>query len=193
MDNSLRRESVPYAMKLSKSNNKSDESFESIFREHWTSIHRFVSRMVIDPSEAEDLALETFFRLYKHRPSEHDDSNTRGWLFKVATNLALQSIRSFKRREYYEINAGKDALDDPHENQPSRIFAKKEEQHLVRVALGQMKSRQAELLIMRHSGMAYKEIADTLQLSPTSIGPLLLRAEREFEKYYRALIREEEK
>jgi transcriptional regulator len=55
-----------------------------------------------------------------------------------------------------------------------------------------MKPRQAELLIMRHSGMSYKEIAHTLHLSPASIGPLLLRAEREFEKQYRALTREDE-
>jgi len=191
MDESLRHESVPYAMKLSKS--KSEESFENIFHEHWPAIHRFLSRMVIDPAEAEDLALEAFYRLYKHRPDEQDDSNTRGWLFKVAANLALQSIRSFKRREHYEINAGKDALVESHEGLPSRIFAKREEQYLVRVALGQMNTRQAELLTMRHTGMSYKEIANALKLSPTSIGPLLLRAEREFEKQYRGLTREEEK
>jgi len=191
MDESLRHESVPYAMKLSKS--KSEDSFENIFQEHWSSIHRFLSRMVIDPAEAEDLALETFYRLYEHRPETQDDSNARSWLFKVATNLALQSIRSFKRREHYEINAGKDALDEKSENQPSRIFAKREEQHLVRLTLGQMNTRQAELLILRHSGLSYKELANALNLSPTSIGPLLLRAEREFEKRYRALTREEEK
>jgi len=191
MDESLRHESVPYAMKLTKS--KSEESFESIFHKYWSTIHRFLSRMVNDPAEAEDLALETFYRLYKHSADKQDASNTRGWLFKVASNLALQSIRSFKRREHYEVTAGKNALDEKHEDQPSRIFAKKEEQRLVRVALGQMNTRQAELLIMRHSGMSYKEIANSLHLSPTSIGPLLLRAEREFERQYQALIREEEK
>jgi DNA-binding Lrp family transcriptional regulator len=44
---------------------------------------------------------------------------------------------------------------------------------------------------MRYSGMPYKEIAATLNLSPASIGPLLLRAERDFEKRYRALVEEE--
>jgi len=146
--------------------------------------------MVMDPAEAEDLALETFLRLYNHQPAKLEDFNTRGWLYKVATNLSLQSIRSFKRREGYEIRAGKDELDKTHENQPSRIFAKKEEQQLVRKALGQMNPRRAELLIMRYSGMAYKEIAAVLRLSPTSIGPLLLRAEREFEKCYWAITQE---
>jgi RNA polymerase sigma-70 factor (ECF subfamily) len=190
MDETLSHESVPCQMKLSKS--KTDESFESIFHEYWASVHRLLARMVYDPAEAEDLALETFYRLYKNRPANEQDFNARGWLYKVATNLGLQSIRSFKRREQYEIHAGKDALIESHEEQPARIFAEKEDRHFVRMALGQMNPRQAELLIMRYSDMAYKEIAKALNLSPTSIGPLLLRAEREFESCYRALTQEKE-
>lgn len=190
MDESLRQESVLRPMKLSKS--KSDESFESIFHEYWSSIHRLLARMVIDPAEAEDLALETFYRLYKYRPAKYENVNIRGWLYKVATNLALQSIRSFKRREYYEIHAGREALIVAQEDQPPKIVAEKEDQDYVRMALGQMNARQAELLIMRHSGVSYKDIAAALNLSPTSIGPLLLRAEREFEQCYRILVQEED-
>ena len=61
---------------------------------------------------------------------------------------------------------------------------------MARAALAQMDSRQSQLLVLRYSGMAYKEIASALNLSPSSIGPLLLRAEREFEKRYRALTQE---
>ena len=191
MDESVWHESVPGHMKLSQS--KSDQSFESIFHEHWNSIHRLLARMVVDPAEAEDLALETFYRLYKYRPANEQDFNTRGWLYKVATNLGLQSIRSFKRREHHETHAGKDALIEAQEDQPPKLFAEKEDRYIVRMALGQMNSRQAELLVMRYSGMAYKEIAKALNLSPTSIGPLLLRAEREFESCYRALTQEKER
>ena len=178
-------------MKLSKS--RSNESFENTFHEYWNAIHRLLTRMVIDPAEAEDLALETFYRLYKYRPSQSETLNVRGWLYKVATNLALQSIRSFKRREHYEIHAGKDALIETSEDPPQKILMEKEEREYIRMALGQMNPRQAELLIMRHSGMAYKDIAAALNLSPTSIGPLLLRAEREFEHCYRTLVQEEDR
>ena len=191
MDESLWQESIPRQMKLSKS--RSDESFESTFREYWSAIHHLLTRMVIDPAEAEDLALETFYRLYKYRPSQYETLNVRGWLYKVATNLALQSIRSFKRRQHYEVHAGKDALIEAQDDQPQKILAEKEDRYYVRMALGQMNSRQAELLIMRYSGMAYKDIAAALNLSPTSIGPLLLRAEREFEKCYRTLVQEEDR
>jgi RNA polymerase sigma-70 factor (ECF subfamily) len=190
MDESLWHESVARPMKLSQS--KSDQAFENIFHEYWNSIHRLLARMVIDPAEAEDLALETFYRLYQYRPSQHETLNIRGWLYKVATNLALQSIRSFKRREQYENRSGKDALIEASEDQPPKILAEKEDRYTVRMALGQMNSRQAELLIMRYSGMAYRDIAAALNLSPASIGPLLLRAEREFEKCYRMLVQEED-
>lgn len=195
MNGSLQHKSVLRKMKLRKSDNKSKEaltpSFESLFYEHWAPIYHLFLRMVVDPAEAEDLALETFFRLYQHHPVAEDEFNTRGWLQKVATNLALQSIRSFKRREHYEITAGKNALEQAPENQPPKIFAEKEDHRFARLALAQMNPRQAEILVMRYSGMAYKDIAATLNLSPTSIGPLLLRAERAFAKHYRTLVEEE--
>ena len=194
MDESLQNESTSYPMKLGKSKNNSSataeppsSSFESLFYEYWAPIFRLLRRLVVNPAEAEDIALETFFRLYKHHPSPEADFNTRGWLQKVATNLALQSIRSFKRREHYEITAGKDALEQAPENQPFEILAEKEDQRYARIVLAQMNSRQSQLLVLRHSGMGYREIASALSLSPTSIGPLLLRAERDFEKRYRAL------
>lgn len=193
MDETLRHESVPDSMKLTQSTSQNNDSFESIFHEHWTAVHRLLSRMVIDPAEAEDLALETFYRLYKNLPQQQNGFHARGWLYKVATNLALQSIRSFKRREQYELHAGKDVLEETRESQPARILAEKEDRYFVRQVLSQMNSRQAEILIMRHSGMSYKDIGAALQLSPTSIGPLLVRAEREFEKRYRTLTQEEER
>lgn len=194
MDGSLQHESFLQQMKARKSDNKSDEaltsSFESLFYEYWASIYRLLLRLVVDPAESEDLALETFFRLYQRHPIPEEEFNTRGWLQKVATNLALHSIRSFKRREHYEVTAGRDALEQALENQPPEIFAEKEDHRLARLVLAQMNPRQAEILVMRYSGMAYKEIASTLDLSPTSIGPLLLRAERDFAKHYRALVEE---
>ena len=166
-------------------------SFDDLFLEHWSSIYRLLVRMIGDQAEAEDLALETFFRLYRHPPKAGYGYNPGGWLYRVAINLGLRSIRSFKRREQYEMAAGKDALGDAPEDRPAEIFDNKEEHRLAQLALAKMNPRRAELLVMRYSGMAYKEIAKTLHLSPTSIGPLLLRAEREFEKTYRSLFQEE--
>jgi RNA polymerase sigma-70 factor (ECF subfamily) len=165
--------------------------FETLFLEHWAPVYRLLCRLVGDPAEAEDLALETFVRLYQKGPQSQDEFNSGGWLHRVATNLGLHSIRSWKRRERYEMTSGKYALEEAEDDRPAEILAQKEERRLVRRALAKMNERQSQLLVMRYSDFSYKEIAEALHLAPTSIGPLLLRAEREFEKHYRALTQEE--
>ncbi len=203
MNDILQPESASQAMKSRKNesvdvlagNSSKDlaapAGFEQTFFEHWPRIYRLLLRLVGDPSEAEDLALETFMRLYQRPPASEDVLNLGGWLYRVATNLGLHSIRSFKRRERYELAAGKGALEAAAGAHPADSLSEAEERRIARLVLGQMNDRQAQLLVMRYSGMAYKEIASALGVSPTSIGPLLLRAEREFAKRYRALNREE--
>lgn len=173
------------------STDSTSSAFEALFLEHWAHVYRLLYRLVGDPAEAEDLALETFFRLYQRYPPRESEFNLGGWLHRVATNLGLHSIRGWKRRERYELDAGKYALEENEQESPAEVIARKEERHLVRLALSRMNERQAQLLTLRHSGASYKEIAETLRLAPTSIGPLLLRAEREFAKQYRALKQEE--
>ncbi len=167
------------------------QAFERQFEQYWGPIYRLLRRMVGDPAEAEDLALEALYRLYERRLDDGPESSAGGWLYRVATNLGLHSIRSFKRREGYEATAGRQVFEQAPEDRPAYILEEDEEQRMARTALAEMDTRQAQLLVMRHSGMAYKEIAAALDLSPSSIGPLLLRAEREFEKHYRALAQEE--
>ena len=166
-------------------------AFQALFLEHWAHVYRLLCRLVGDPAEAEDLALETFVRFYQKDLLHQNEINPGGWLHRVATNLGLHSIRGWKRRERYELTAGKYALEETSEDNPAEVLARAEEQHMTRLALAKMNERQSQLLIMRYSGYSYKEIAEALHLAPTSIGPLLLRAEREFEKHYRALTQEE--
>ena len=53
-------------------------------------------------------------------------------------------------------------------------------------ALAELPPQQAQLLMLRHAGLSYKELALALDVAPTSIGTLLARAERAFEARYRA-------
>lgn len=173
------------------STDSTTSTFESLFREHWAHVYRLLCRLVGDPAEAEDLALETFVRLYERHPSRDSGFNPGGWLHRVAANLGLHSIRSWKRRERYELESGKHALEGAPDDRPLEIVEREEERRLVRIVLAQMNERQSRLLVLRYSGLSYREIAGALGLAPTSIGPLLLRAEREFENRFRALAQEE--
>jgi RNA polymerase sigma-70 factor, ECF subfamily len=181
-------------LKAETAEKRQDESrsfeFERLFLEHWASVYCILHRLVGDPAEAEDLALETFLRLYRQTEKQTVDINAGGWLYRVATRLGLHSIRSWKRREHHELTAGRYALEEAEQVSPAEILVQEEERGQVRLALSRMNERQSQILILRHSGLAYKEIAEALNLAPASIGPLLVRAEREFEKQYRALAQE---
>jgi RNA polymerase sigma-70 factor (ECF subfamily) len=163
--------------------------FETLFREHWPRVYGVVFRIVGDPDEAEDLALETFLKL--HSKMAGKDSlkalPTSGWLYRVATNLGLNALRARKRREQYELEAGKISLEvSPSEN-PAAAVERAEERQRVRQILSQMKSRSAKILVLRHSGLSYTEIAAAVRVSPNSVGKLLSRAEKDFERRFRAL------
>jgi RNA polymerase sigma-70 factor (ECF subfamily) len=160
--------------------------FEAIFLENWPRVYGLLLRLVGDPDEAEDLALETFLRLYRHPVADHQDTNLGGWLHRVAVNLGLNSLRNWQRRRRYEEKAGKLDLIENSPVNPADIFTIKEQHRNTREILAEMNPRQSQILILRYSGLAYREIAVIMGLAPSSIGPLLARAEKEFEKRFRA-------
>ncbi len=163
-----------------------DSAFEALFDQHWNRVCGVLFRLTGDQDEAEDLALEAFWRLYRRSP---EDLNLAGWLYRVATHLGLNALRARQRRRHYEAEAG--YLDagqcDPLD--PAVEIELAEQRRLVRDVLASMSPRPAQLLILRHSGLSYAQIAAVLGVAPTSIGALLARAEAEFEKRYRALER----
>jgi RNA polymerase sigma-70 factor (ECF subfamily) len=159
-----------------------EAGFEALFHDHWGRVVQVLARVVGDPAEAEDLALDAFWRLYRQPPSH--DQNLGGWLYRVATRLGLNALRARQRRQQYEEFAGKDALHDDQPDNPAALVELAQERQQVRSILSRMKPRAAQLLILRHSGMSYAEIAAALDVSPASVGTLLARAEQEFEGRY---------
>lgn len=161
--------------------------FDRVFLEQYARVYAIVVRIVGDRAEAEDLALETFWQLHRRPPAADRDTASSpygAWLYRVATNLGLNALRARKRRERYELEAGQEA-DTQRGGDPAGEAAAEEERERVRQVLGQMDARQAQLLLLRHSGMSYGDLAAALNLSPNSIGTLLARAQREFERRYK--------
>lgn len=166
---------------------RSDAWFETAFNQHWSRVYGVLYRLVGDHAEAEDLALEAFWRLHVQQPALDSDQSLGGWLYRVAMNLGFNALRAQKRRTRYESQAGKFVLDDEQTFDPAEEVERKLEQRRVRQALANMKSRSAQLLVLRHSGLTYAELAAALSVAPGSIGTLLARAEREFEESYQDL------
>lgn len=162
-----------------------DDDLEAAFKAYWRRICATLYRLVGDWDEAEDLALEVFCRLH-HRPPRHWDT-LASWLYRVATNVGLNAVRARRRRREYEEAAGALRLQRAAPGDPAEQVERSECRARVRHVLAQMRPRQARILILRHSGLSYGEIAKSLGVAPGSVGTLLARAEKAFERRYRAL------
>lgn len=164
-------------------------AFEAAFLEHWPRVYGVLIRLVGDRAEAEDLALEAFWRLHERNLAGGSQDghalNLGGWLYRVATNLGLNAIRAWKRREHYELEAGRWTEADNSSAGPEEALIEAEARRRVRRVLAEMNPRRSQLLALRYSGLAYWEIAAVVGVSPASVGTLLARAEEEFERRYR--------
>jgi len=164
---------------------ETENALEKAFEEHWSSVCEMVCYLVGDSNEAQDLALEAFWRLYTRPP--RDKGNVGGWLHRVATNLGLNALRARQRRQRYEEAAGMLKLQRAEPMDPADEVECREARERVRHILSRMPRRKAQLLILRHTDHTYAEIADILGVASGSVGTMLARAERDFERRYRAL------
>ena len=160
-------------------------AFEAAFEAHWPWVCATLYRLVGDWDEAEDLALEVFYRLHERPPQDRDRLSS--WLHRVATNVGLNALRARQRRRRYEDMAGMLRLQRADPLDPPALVERDETLERVRQVLAQMKPRAAQVLFLRHSGLSYAEIAMALNVAPGSVGTMLSRAEKEFERRYRAL------
>jgi RNA polymerase sigma-70 factor (ECF subfamily) len=69
------------------------EAFEALFRQHQKEVYAWIVRIVRDTGIAEDLTVETFWRIYKHRSQFRPDGNFRAWARRIGTNAALDHLR----------------------------------------------------------------------------------------------------
>jgi DNA-directed RNA polymerase specialized sigma24 family protein len=74
------------------------QEFESLFMEHWAQVYRLLQRLVGDPSEAEDLTLETFLRLYKDGRRHEAGFNLGGWLHRHTCFVAANVMRGDREK-----------------------------------------------------------------------------------------------
>jgi len=159
-----------------------EAEFEAAFAEHYARVYGVLFRLLGDRAQAEDLCVETFWRLWERAPRRQE--NLGGWLYRVAMRLGYNALRAAHRRERYELQAGHAALELNTPPEPSRLVEQQQERAQVRAVLAGMKERDAQLLILRHSGFTYREIAEALGVAPGSVGTLLARAEEAFEQRY---------
>ncbi|HEY2822074.1 MAG TPA: sigma-70 family RNA polymerase sigma factor [Candidatus Acidoferrum sp.] len=89
------------------------EAFEQLFRDHQRQVYACIARIVRDSGIAEDLTVETFWRIYRSRALFRPDGNFSAWSHRVATNIALDHLRKPRREVELPDNLLAPAAPDP--------------------------------------------------------------------------------
>jgi len=165
-----------------------EASFELLLQRYRTPLVNFLFRMVRNREQAEDLAQEVFLRVYRAREYYVPSAKFTTWLFRIATNLALNSMRDTR---YQKLEVSIDApvtLDaEDGDERPLDVAEKRPniEQHLVedvrvkmiRHAINKLPEKQrAAVLLHKYQELDYTEIAKILSCSESALKSLLFRA-----------------
>ncbi len=165
-----------------------ERSFALLLQRYRSPLVNFLYRMVRNREQAEDLAQEVFIRVYRARADYVPSAKFTTWLFRIATNLALNSLRD-TRHQRMEISLDAPVTGDAEDGDERTLdVADKHpdiEQHLVeearkamiRHAIDKLPEKQrAAVLLHKYQELDYGEIAKILTCSESALKSLLFRA-----------------
>ena len=167
-----------------------DSSFELLLRKYRMPVANFLYRMVRDAGAAEDLAQEVFLRVYRARGQYVPTAKFTTWMFRIATNLALNALRDGRHR-HMEISIDQSAggySGDGETEQPAMEIAdrqptievdliQRDRADLIRRAVESLPEKQrAAVLLHKYQEMDYDQIARVLGCSESALKSLLFRA-----------------
>lgn len=139
-------------------------------REH-AAIARYLSFLGVDVETAREIVQETFLKLHEHLLRGGERHNLRAWLYRVAHNLARNAQAAFsasKTDSLPDVSAGGDFRASVPSAEEELLAAERAKQ--LREAVGQLSFSQRECLVLRAQGFKYREIADVLSLSVSTVG-----------------------
>ncbi len=157
-------------------------AFDHLFASEYRRVVTIAFRVLGDSHQSEDVAQEVFLSFYRR----HDPAApyAAAWLHRAASHLALNTIREQRRRSRREqgealspaVHANTTGID------PQDAATVDEQRQEVREVLARLPARTAAVLILRHSGLSYSEVAGALGCGVGQVGTLLRRAEAAFKK-----------
>jgi len=89
------------------------EAFEVLFRQHQKQVYAWIVRIVRDTGTAEDLTVETFWRIYRSRAHFNPSGSFGAWAYRIATNAALDHLRKSRRETQLPDDLAASRTPDP--------------------------------------------------------------------------------
>lgn len=149
------------------------EQFNDIYKQHYTSIYRLVSKFRVNSHEAEDIVQDVFVKLYLQFNSGNQVQYPKTWLYKVAVNVCINTVNRRKETEALESISH---LEYGMSNSLESDIDQNEQEEIIRNALMRLKEQERLVVILYSEGLSYKEIAEVSGVKFTSISQNLSRA-----------------
>jgi RNA polymerase sigma factor (sigma-70 family) len=158
-------------------------AFERFFREEYSTVVRIAFGVVGDAQAAQDVAQDVFISAFRRfpEPAESDQGRpdrARAWVRVAAAHTALNMIRGERRRHRRQQASG---VDVPAAGPEEAVLAQ-ESRAEVRRALSRLPRKAATVLVLRHNGLSYAEVAEAMNVQVGHVGTMLRRAEAALRK-----------
>lgn len=173
-----------------------DAAFDAFFTQHERALYGYLRRMLGSHDAALDVAQEAFFRAWQRFETVRGYDRPQAWLFRVATNLALDALRRqqlgrFASRSRYPGNEPHDEATASEQDaasaalDPSDMEGSLAERDIVNQTLALLPERQrAALLLWAAHGLSIAEIAAALETTEVNVRQLMSRGRARFRELY---------
>jgi RNA polymerase sigma-70 factor (ECF subfamily) len=141
--------------------------------------------------DAEDVAQEVFFQVYKSAGKFRQEAKLSTWLYRIAVNRSLNFIRDNKRFRWLEslsslLEGEREREPDvaaSNSDRPDIALERKERDAVVQKAIDSLPAKQrAAFVLHKYEGLSYQEIAEILRCSLSSVESLIHRAKLNLQK-----------
>jgi len=157
------------------------EEVAALFDQFRSPLLRYLSSFGLALPDGEEVLQEVFLSLFQHLHSGKSRDNIRGWLFRVAHNLALRRRNVIRRDSETWAVAGTEHLAsehlaiDPYPNPEDQLASNQIQQHL-RAIVEALPEQDRRCLFLRSEGLRYREIAEILGMSLGGVSLSLARS-----------------
>jgi RNA polymerase sigma-70 factor (ECF subfamily) len=160
-------------------------AFSELVRRHQDAVYRFVLRMLGSREEALEVAQDAFLRAWQALPQWQPEAQFRTWLFRIASNAALDALRRRRIVGFEPLAEGFDAASA--EPDPEKRLELKQEVGALEASLARLSAEHREILLLREvENMSYEEIGAVLGLSEGTVKSRLARARTALLEAHRA-------
>ncbi len=161
-------------------------AFDTLFQYYNARICTYLARMIGNDEEGRDLAQETFIKVWRALPGMNDESQFDTWLYRIATNTAIDHLR--RRKFRWPLWKNSEEQDAAASMSTAGPEVQVEEAELIKLALAQVSPQYRACLLLQHVvGFTQREIARALSLSEKSISIYISRGCEQFRQAYERL------